>query len=101
MATAESIYKWLIERRAERGHAILAVGGGVVGDLGGFVAATFLRGIPFVQIPTSMAAMVDASIGGKVAVNVPQAKNMIGSFYQPKLDLADPETLLTMDKSWV
>ncbi len=98
LATAESIYKWLIERRAERGHAILAVGGGVVGDLGGFVAATFLRGIPFVQIPTSMAAMVDASIGGKVAVNVPQAKNMIGSFYQPKLVFADPETLLTMDK---
>ena len=97
LATAESIYKWLIERRAERNHAILAVGGGVTGDLGGFVAATFLRGIPFIQVPTSMAAMVDASIGGKVAVNVPEAKNMIGSFYQPKMVLADPETLLTLD----
>ena len=97
LATAESIYKWLIERRAERNHAILAVGGGVAGDLGGFVAATFLRGIPFIQVPTSMAAMVDASIGGKVAVNVPEGKNMIGSFYQPKMVLADPETLSTLD----
>jgi 3-dehydroquinate synthase len=92
------MYKWLIERRAERNHAIVAMGGGVTGDLGGFVAATFLRGMPFIQIPTSMAAMVDASIGGKVAVNVPEAKNMIGSFYQPKMVLADPETLLTLDK---
>ena len=68
---AEAIYKWLVERRAERGHLIVAVGGGVVGDLAGFVAATFLRGIPFVQVPTSMAAMVDASIGGK-GVREPQ-----------------------------
>ena len=71
---AQSVYDWLLGLKAERGHAIVAVGGGVVGDLAGFVAATFLRGVPFVQVPTSMAAMVDASIGGKTAVNLPQAK---------------------------
>ena len=81
---AQAIYDWLAGLRAERGHAIIAVGGGVVGDLAGFVAATYLRGVPFVQAPTSMAAMVDASIGGKTAVNLPQAKNMVGAFYQPK-----------------
>ena len=81
---AQAIYEWLVGLRAERGHAILAVGGGVVGDLAGYVAATFLRGVPFVQVPTSMAAMVDASIGGKVAVNLPQGKNLVGAFYQPK-----------------
>ena len=66
---AQAIYGWLAERRAERGHAIVSVGGGVPGDLGGFIAATYLRGMPFVQVPTSMAAMVDASIGGRVAIN--------------------------------
>ena len=82
--------------RAERGHPIIAVGGGVVGDLAGYVAATFLRGVPFVQVPTSMAAMVDASIGGKVAVNLPQGKNLVGAFYQPKAVLADVQTLSTL-----
>ncbi len=93
---AEAIYHWLAERRAERGHAVIAVGGGVVGDLAGFVASTFLRGMPFVQAPTSMAAMVDASIGGKVAVNLPQGKNLVGSFYQPRMVLADVATLSTL-----
>jgi 3-dehydroquinate synthase len=74
------------------------VGGGVVGDLAGYVAATFLRGVPFVQVPTSMAAMVDASIGGKVAVNLPQGKNLVGAFYQPKAVLADVEALSTLGK---
>lgn len=95
---AQSIYDWLVGLRAERGHAIIAVGGGVVGDLAGFVAATFLRGLPFVQVPTSMAAMVDASIGGKVAVNLPQAKNMVGAFYQPKGVFADVHALSTLGK---
>ena len=94
----QSIYDWLVERRAERGHAIVAVGGGVVGDLAGFVAATYLRGMPFVQVPTSMAAMVDASIGGKVAVNLPQAKNLVGAFYQPKGVFADIQSLSTLGK---
>ena len=95
---AQAIYDWLVERRAERNQAIIAVGGGVVGDLAGFVAATFLRGMPFVQVSTSMAAMVDASIGGKVAVNLPQAKNMVGAFYQPKGVFADVQTLSTLGK---
>lgn len=93
---AEGIYNWLAERRAERGHAVIAVGGGVVGDLAGFVASTFVRGMPFVQVPTSMAAMVDASIGGKVAVNLSQGKNLVGSFYQPRMVLADVATLSTL-----
>ena len=95
---AQAIYEWLVSLKAERGHAIVAVGGGVVGDLAGFVAATFLRGVPFVQVPTSMAAMVDASIGGKVAVNLPQAKNLVGAFYQPKAVLADVQALSTLGK---
>ena len=95
---AQAIFNWLVELRAERGHAIVSVGGGVAGDLGGFVAATFLRGVPFVQVPTSMAAMVDASIGGKVAVNLPQAKNLVGAFYQPRGVYADVETLATLGK---
>jgi 3-dehydroquinate synthase len=95
---AQAIYDWLANLRAERGHTIMAVGGGVVGDLAGFVAATYLRGMPFVQVPTSMAAMVDASIGGKVAVNLPQAKNLVGAFYQPRGVFADVETLSTLGK---
>ncbi len=95
---AQGIYDWLVGLRAERGQAIIAVGGGVVGDLTGFVAATFLRGVPFVQVPTSLAAMVDASIGGKVAVNLPQAKNMVGAFYQPQGVFADVQALSTLGK---
>jgi 3-dehydroquinate synthase len=95
---AQAIYEWLVGLKAERGHSILAVGGGVVGDLAGFVAATFLRGVPFVQVPTSMAAMVDASIGGKVAVNLPQGKNLVGAFYQPRAVLADVQALSTLGK---
>ena len=95
---AQAIYGWLAGLKAERGHAVVSVGGGVAGDLGGFVAATFLRGMPFVQVPTSMAAMVDASIGGKVAVNLPQAKNLVGAFHQPRGVFADVEALATLGK---
>jgi 3-dehydroquinate synthase len=96
MDYAVRIYDFLVEHRAERDHIIVALGGGVVGDLAGFVAATFLRGMPWIQVPTSLVAMVDASIGGKVGVNHPEGKNLIGAFYQPKLVLCDPQTLTTL-----
>lgn len=93
---AARCHAWLAERRAERGHFIVAVGGGVVGDVAGFVAATYARGIPFVQVPTSLAAMVDASIGGKTAVDLPAGKNLVGAFHQPRFVLADTQTLSTL-----
>ncbi len=96
MEYAVKIYDFLVKHRAERDHIIIALGGGMVGDLAGFVAATFLRGMPWIQVPTSLIAMVDASIGGKVAVNHPEGKNLIGSFYQPDLVLVDPQTLTTL-----
>ena len=89
-------YDWLVERRAERGSAIVALGGGVVGDLAGFVAATYLRGVPFVQVPASLLSMVDASIGGKVGVDHPQGKNLIGAFYPPRLVVEDPGLLTSL-----
>jgi shikimate kinase / 3-dehydroquinate synthase len=93
---ASEIYDWLTAHRAERGQAIIALGGGVIGDLAGFVAATYLRGMPLVQAPTSLLAMVDASIGGKVAVNQREAKNLVGAFYQPRLVFADVAALQTL-----
>jgi 3-dehydroquinate synthase len=96
LTIASGIYDWLAERRAERGHTVVALGGGMVGDLAGFIAATYLRGMPVVQAPTSLLAMVDASIGGKVAVNHREGKNLIGAFHQPRLVLADVSTLKTL-----
>jgi len=96
MDYAIKIYDFLVEHRAERDDIIIALGGGMVGDLAGFVAATFLRGMPWIQVPTSLVAMVDASIGGKVGVNHPEGKNLIGAFYQPNLVLADCQTLTTL-----
>lgn len=96
LATATSLYGWLAERHAQRGHTLVALGGGVVGDLTGFVAATYNRGMGFVQVPTSLAAMVDASIGGKTAVDLPQAKNLVGAFYQPRLVVADVSALTSL-----
>jgi 3-dehydroquinate synthase len=93
---AATIYDWLAAHRAERGHAIVALGGGVVGDLAGFVASTYLRGVPFVQAPSSLLAMVDAAIGGKVAVDLERGKNLVGSFYQPWLVVEDVSTLKTL-----
>ena len=98
ISTAIDIYNFLIKKRVERDDILIALGGGVIGDLAGFVAATYLRGIPWVQVPTSLVAMVDASIGGKVAVNHHEGKNLIGAFYQPNFVLADTQTLATLPK---
>jgi 3-dehydroquinate synthase len=92
------LYEALLDRGADRGTVIVALGGGVVGDLAGFTAASFLRGLPFVQIPTTLLAMVDASIGGKVGVNLPRGKNLVGAFHQPKLVWIDIETLQTLPR---
>jgi 3-dehydroquinate synthase len=96
LTTASHLYEWLASRRAERGHAVVALGGGMVGDLAGFTAATYLRGLPLVHVPTSLLAMVDASIGGKVAVNLSEAKNLVGAFYQPRLVVTDVSALTTL-----
>jgi 3-dehydroquinate synthase len=96
LAQVSDLYDWLLAERVERRDAILALGGGVVGDMAGFVAATILRGIAFVQLPTTLLAQVDASIGGKVAVDHPRGKNLIGAFHQPSLVVADTDTLATL-----
>ncbi len=93
---AERIYHWLAERRAERKEAILAFGGGVVGDLAGFVAATYLRGMTLVQVPTTLVAQIDSSIGGKVAVDLPEGKNLVGAFYPSLLTCIDTRFLETL-----
>lgn len=92
------LYDWLVEHRAERVDTILALGGGVVGDVTGFVAATFLRGVPFVQVPTTVLAQVDSSIGGKVGVNHPKGKNLIGAFYPARLIVGDTDILRTLPR---
>lgn len=99
--TLPSVYASLLQAEISRTDLIVALGGGVVGDLAGFVAATFLRGIKFVQIPTSLLAQVDSSVGGKVAVDLPQGKNLVGAFYQPKLVLIDPDVLDTLPVRYV
>ncbi len=96
LETAGRLYEKLAYFRAERLTPVLALGGGVIGDLAGFVAATYLRGVPLIQIPTTLLAQVDSSIGGKVAVDYGQIKNKIGAFYQPKLVLADVAILKTL-----
>ncbi len=93
-----AVLDWLVERHAERGEFLLTLGGGVVGDLAGFAAATYLRGVPLVHLPTSLLAQVDSSIGGKVGVDLPQGKNLVGAFYPPRLALADPALLLTLPR---
>jgi 3-dehydroquinate synthase len=95
-ATVARIHDGAIARRLERGSLIVALGGGVVGDMAGFAAATWLRGIAVVQVPTTLLAMVDAAIGGKTGVNHPGGKNLIGAFHQPRLVLIDPTTLATL-----
>jgi len=98
LKVVQDLYGWLSEKRCERGHLVVAVGGGMIGDLVGFVSATFLRGIRFVQMPTSLAAMVDASIGGKTGVNLEVGKNLVGAFYQPRMVVADLDYLQSLPK---
>ena len=96
LSTFSTIIDTLIEARFHRDACLIALGGGVVGDIGGFAAACYQRGISYVQIPTTLLAQVDSGVGGKTAVNHPQAKNMIGAFYQPSCVIADTDTLSTL-----
>ena len=99
LATVSGLYDWLIEHGLDRSSAVIALGGGVVGDMAGFAAATYLRGVPLVQAPTTLLAMIDSSLGGKVAVDHPQGKNLIGAFYQPLLVITDPNVLHTLPQA--
>ena len=95
-ATLNLIYDALLSNHCERSTPLIALGGGVVGDMTGYAAATYLRGVPFIQVPTTLLAQVDSSVGGKTGINHPLGKNMIGAFYQPQLVLADTDTLNTL-----
>lgn len=95
-ATLNTIYDVLLQNRCERSTTLIALGGGVIGDLTGYAAATYLRGVPFIQIPTTLLSQVDSSVGGKTGINHPLGKNMIGAFYQPQVVLADIDTLQTL-----
>jgi 3-dehydroquinate synthase len=97
--TAARLYAALLEAGMDRGGTVLALGGGVCGDLAGYVAATFMRGLPWVNLPTTSLAMVDASLGGKVGVDLPQGKNLVGAFHPPALILADTDTLATLPEA--
>ena len=102
MTHVESISREMIRAGHDRKSMVIALGGGVVGDLAGFVAAIFYRGIPFVQVPTTIVSQVDSSVGGKTGVNVAEGKNLLGAFHQPRLVLVDPETLRTLpDREYV
>ena len=92
------LYDKLVEGRLERSSPLIALGGGVIGDLAGFAAATFQRGLPFIQVPTTLLAQVDSSVGGKTAINHPSGKNLIGAFYQPRLVVIDVTTLKTLPR---
>ena len=95
-ATLNLIFDALLQNRCDRKTVLFALGGGVVGDMTGFAAASFMRGVPFVQVPTTLLAQVDSSVGGKTAINHPLGKNMIGAFYQPLLVVCDPSTFATL-----
>jgi len=98
LKTSDEVFEELIKNRIDRSATIIALGGGVIGDLAGFVAATYKRGISFVQIPTTLLAQTDSSVGGKVGINHQLGKNLIGAFYQPKFVLIDPAVLKTLDR---
>jgi 3-dehydroquinate synthase len=98
LARLEEVFDRLIDAEMDRSGAIFALGGGVVGDLAGFAAATYLRGVPLVQVPTTVLAQVDSALGGKTAVDHPRGKNLIGAFYQPRLIVADVTTLATLNE---
>lgn len=98
LAMVEKLCSELVDAGIDRSGNIAALGGGVIGDLAGFVASIHYRGIPFLQIPTTIVAQTDSSVGGKTAVNIPEGKNLIGSFYQPRTVIVDPTTLITLDR---
>jgi 3-dehydroquinate synthase len=98
LATVSKLYGEAVEAKLDRSSIVVALGGGVVGDIAGFMAATFMRGIPFIQIPTTLLAMVDSSVGGKTGVDIPEGKNLVGAFHQPLTVLIDPNTLSTLPK---
>ena len=98
LAQAERIIGRMLDRHADRSAFIVALGGGVIGDLAGFVAATYMRGIEYIQVPTSLLAQVDSSVGGKVAVNHPRGKNLMGAFLQPRLVVSDPGVLQSLSR---
>lgn len=99
--TLKEVYSELVEFKLGRSDLIITFGGGVVGDLGGFAASTYLRGVPYIQVPTSLLAQVDSSVGGKVAVDLTHGKNLVGSFYHPKAVFIDPEFLKTLTKRFL
>src|SRR5476651_340209 len=94
--TKQTIEDAMLQHRCDRDTLILALGGGVVGDLAGYIAATYMRGVSYIQIPTTLLAMVDSSVGGKTGINTSQGKNLIGSFWQPILVVADLQCLMTL-----
>src|SRR5712692_6901891 len=98
LRSLEQALRFMSEARLERSDAVIALGGGVVGDLAGFAAAVYLRGIPLIQLPTTLLAQIDSSVGGKTAVNLPTGKNLVGAFHQPSLVLVDTETLRTLPR---
>lgn len=97
MTQVEELCRQMTIAEHDRSSFVIALGGGVIGDLAGFVAAIFFRGIPFVQIPTTIVSLVDSSVGGKTGVNIAEGKNLVGAFHQPRLVIADPATLITLD----
>jgi len=97
--TISNIYNELIKMDFDRNSSIIALGGGVVGDMAGFAAATFFRGVPYIQIPTTLLSQVDSSVGGKTGVNLPGGKNLVGAFYQPQIVIIDPDVLQTLKKA--
>lgn len=99
--TLPEIYTAMLEARISRSDLVIALGGGVIGDLAGFAAASFLRGVKLIQIPTSLLAQVDSSVGGKTAVDLPQGKNLVGAFYHPKMVLIDPDVLDTLPERFI
>jgi 3-dehydroquinate synthase len=98
-AVVQRLATELLARGGHRSTPVIALGGGVVGDLAGFLASIFMRGLPFIQVPTTLLAMVDAAIGGKTAINLPEGKNLLGTFHQPRLVVIDPEFLRTLPRA--
>ena len=96
LSTIEGIYGHMAQAHITRSDFVVALGGGVTGDMAGFAAASYLRGIPFVQVPTTLLSQVDSSVGGKTGVDLPQGKNLVGAFWQPSFVLIDPDTLKTL-----